>query len=74
MLLKELTQASGVSGYEKEVRDIVKNAIKDYVDDINVDALGNLIAYKKGTGANKKKIMLAAHMDEIGIQVTKIEE
>jgi Cellulase M and related proteins len=74
MILKELTQVFGVSGYEKEVRDIIKEAIKDYVDEITIDALGNLIAYKKGTGANKKKIMLASHMDEIGLQVTKVEE
>ncbi len=74
MVLKELTQAFGVSGYEKEVRDLIKNYIKDYADDIFVDAMGNLIVYKKGTGSNKKKIMLAAHMDEIGMQVTKIED
>jgi endoglucanase len=74
MSLKRLTQAFGVSGYEKEVRDIIKEEIKDYVDEISIDALGNLIALKKGIGTNKKKIMLAAHMDEIGLQVTKIEE
>lgn len=74
MSLKELSQAFGVSGYEKEVRDIIEEAIKPYVDDITIDALGNLIAFKKGTGENKKKIMLAAHMDEIGVQVIKIED
>lgn len=73
MLLKELTQAFGASGYEKEVRDIIKEAVKDYADEISGDALGNLIVYKKGIGENKKKVMLAAHMDEIGLQVTKIE-
>jgi endoglucanase len=74
MLLKELSQAFGVSGYESEVRELIEEEIKDYVDEITVDALGNLIALKKGTGANKKKIMLAAHMDEIGVQVIKIED
>ena len=74
MLLKELTQAFGVSGYEKDVREIIKGAVKDFADDITTDALGNLIVFKKGTGTNKKKIMLAAHTDEIGLQVTKIEE
>lgn len=74
MLLKELSQAFGVSGYEKEVREFIKDAIKNYSDEISVDALGNLIVYKKGIGTNKKKIMLAAHMDEIGMQVTKVEE
>lgn len=74
MLLNELTQAFGVSGYEKEIRDVIKNEIKDDADEIIVDAIGNLIAYKKGSGENKKKIMLAAHMDEIGMQVKKIED
>lgn len=74
MLLKELTQAFGVSGYEKEVREIIKNEVKDYADELAVDAIGNLIAYKEGSAKNKKKIMLAAHMDEIGVQVTKIED
>ena len=74
MLLKELTQALGVSGYEKEVREIIKAEVKDYADKITVDAMGNLIVYKKGTAKDKKKIMVSAHMDEIGIQVTKIED
>jgi len=74
MLLKELTQAFGVSGYEKEIREVIKSAVKDYADEITVDAIGNLIVLKKGTGENKKKIMAAAHMDEIGFQVMKIED
>ncbi|NLM44389.1 MAG: M42 family metallopeptidase [Clostridiales bacterium] len=73
MLLKDLSQAFGVSGYEKEVRDYIKNVVKDYADDIMVDAIGNLIVCKNGSGEDKKKIMAAAHMDEIGLQVTKIE-
>jgi len=74
MLLKELTQAFGVSGYEKEIREIISNAVKDCADEISTDAMGNLIVFKKGAGKEKKKIMLAAHMDEIGFQVTKIDE
>lgn len=73
MLLKELSQAFGVSGYEKEVREMIKAEVKDYADEIITDAMGNLIVYKKGEAPNKKKIMLAAHMDEIGLQVIKIE-
>lgn len=73
-LLKKLTQAWGVSGREKTVREIIKNEIKDLVDDMFVDPLGNLIAYKKGIdSAEKKTIMFSAHMDEIGFQVTHIE-
>lgn len=74
MLIKEITQAFGVSGYEKEVRNIIKEAVLPYADEVNEDALGNLIVYKRGTGENKKKIMAAAHMDEIGLQVIKIED
>ena len=48
MLLKRLTEASGVSGNEDEIRTIIYNEIKDRADHIKVDRLGNLIAYKKG--------------------------
>jgi len=66
MFLKKLTEAFGVSGYEKEVRGVIKEEIKKYGDDIITDPLGNLIVLKKGYGKNKKKIMASAHMDEIG--------
>jgi len=70
-LIKKLTGAVGVSGNEEEIRELIIQEIKDYVDEINVDALGNLIAVKKSKG---KKIMVAAHMDEIGLMVTHIDE
>lgn len=72
MLLKKLTEASGVSGNEKEVRDLIISEIKDYVDSIKVDRLGNIIAYKKGKDS-KKKIMITAHMDEVGLLVKEID-
>ena len=73
-LLEELTQAWGVSGREKNVRAIIRREIRDYVDECYTDAMGNLIAYKKGTDSeNNKRIMYTAHMDEIGFQVTHIE-
>jgi endoglucanase len=74
MSIRELTQAFGVSGYEREIREVIKGFVKAYADDITVDALGNLIAFKKGSGENKKTIMAAAHMDEIGFQVIKIDD
>lgn len=74
MELKRLTEAFGVSGYEKEIREVIKDIVKDYADEITVDALGSLIVYKKGFGDNKKKIMASAHMDEIGFQVVKIDD
>lgn len=74
MFLKKVTQAFGVSGYEGQARDVICEEVKNYADEVTVDALGNLIVFKKGTGENKKKIMAAAHMDEIGFQVIKIED
>jgi len=70
-LVKRLTDTFGVSGNEEDIREVIKSEITGHVDDIYVDPLGNLIAVKKGT---KKKIMLAAHMDEIGIMATFIDE
>ena len=72
-LLKELTQAWGVAGREKAVRAIIRREIEGCADEIFTDAIGNLIAVKYGKeSASKKKIMLAAHMDELGLQVKKI--
>ena len=73
MLLKRLTEASGVSGNEKEVRDIIISEIKDFVDDLKVDKIGNIIAYKKGK-SNSKKLMVTAHMDEVGLMIIDIDD
>ena len=72
MLLKRLTEASGVSGNEKEVRDLIISEIKDYVDSVKIDPIGNVIAYKKGK-SNSKTLMVTAHMDEIGLIVKDID-
>jgi endoglucanase len=75
-LLQTLTETLGPSGYEDEVREIVRNEVKSLADDIRVDALGNLIARKRpGKAAkNSKKIMIAAHMDEIGLMASHVDE
>ena len=73
MLLEKLTNASGVSGNEKEIRDIIIEEIRDYVDEVKIDKIGNLIVYKKNKREDKR-IMLAAHMDEIGMMVRDIDE
>jgi endoglucanase len=70
-LLNKLTQTYGPSGNEELVREVIMNEIKEYVDEIDIDPLGNLIARKKGDG---KKLMFAAHMDEIGLIVTYIDK
>ena len=74
-LLKQLSQAQGIAGYEKEVRELIAKEAAAYADDMMTDTIGNLIVFKKGQGGPKsKKIMFAAHMDEIGFMVKKIEE
>lgn len=71
-LLKRLTEANGVSGNETEVRNVIKKEIRQYVDDMYTDKMGNLIAYKRGTSSNPKRVMLDAHMDEVGLIITRI--
>ena len=72
-LLKKLSEANGVSGFETNVRELIKKEISKYVDSAEEDTLGNLIAVKKGIGKKKKKIALVAHMDEIGFVVKRVE-
>lgn len=69
----KLSNASGVSGREKEVKEIIKEEIKDYVDEFQEDKIGSLVGIKYG---NEKgpKIMLAAHMDEVGFVINRIDE
>lgn len=71
-LLKKLTGAFGPSGNEDKVAEIIMEEIKPYVDEVKRDRLGNVIALKKGNG--KGKLMMAAHMDQIGIMVTEVEK
>lgn len=73
-LLKELCEANGIPGREGRLRDIVRRELEPIADDIRVDALGNLIAMKKATkGRQPKRLMIAAHMDEIGFVVSHID-
>ncbi len=72
-LLRTLTQTFGPSGYEEAIRNVIHGAVQDLADEVRVDPLGSLVASRKGQGAGKK-IMLAAHMDEIGLMITHIEE
>ncbi|MCG2828441.1 M42 family metallopeptidase [Methanothermobacter sp. K4] len=70
-LMKRLSLASGVSGFEGEVRDIIASELEGHVDRIEEDRLGNIIATKGGSGPS---VMLAAHMDEIGLMVRHIDK
>ncbi len=71
-LLQYLSDAFGPSGFEEEVRERITALVTPLVDEVRVDALGNLFAIRRGTG--DRTLMLDAHMDEIGFMVTYIEE
>jgi putative aminopeptidase FrvX len=68
-LLEKLSNAMALSGDETEVRNIVLEEIRPYIEDFKIDTLGNLLVVKKGTAKERLKIMLAAHMDEIGFMI-----
>lgn len=72
--LKKFVMPIGVSGDESEISAVIAKDIAPYVDKVYNDAMGNLIAFKKGKGKKPKKLMFAAHMDEIGFMVSFIEE
>jgi len=70
-LLEKLSNAHGISGYEGDVREVIQKEIKPCVDQVRIDSFGNLIAIKKGKSPS---VMLAAHMDEIGLLVKYIDD
>ena len=72
-LLQQLTEAVGVSGAEKEVRLLIRDLIADHVDEWSVDTMGNLLATKCGTGASDLRVLVDAHMDEVGLLVIDLE-
>jgi len=71
-LLKRISETPGAPGFEAPIRNLVIQEVKPWVDEINVDNMGNVIAFRKGKG--DKKVMLAAHMDEIGFIVNHIDD
>lgn len=73
MILEELSNAIGVSGEEDEVRRLIIDAIRGHVTDLEVDALGNVTAAQRGTEHPEFSVMIAAHMDEIGMMATAVE-
>lgn len=74
MYLKELTCLPGVSGDEKAVRDFILEKINGKCDEILTDSLGNLMCLKRGTGKSQKKVMVCAHMDEVGLICSRITD
>ena len=73
-LKKLLPKAPSVSGREGGIRTIITDLMRPLVDEISIDAMGNLICLKKGSGIAPRKVMLCAHMDEIGFIVNFIED
>jgi len=72
-MLKDLTDAKGISGHEKEARDVMEKYLAPYADEVYTDNLGSLIGKKSGD-ENGPKIMVAGHLDEIGFMVTRIDD
>lgn len=73
--LKAICETAGAPGHEIQIRNLIIEKIENHVDNYQIDNIGNIIAQIKGSKANRKeKIMVAAHMDEIGFVVTYIEE
>jgi putative aminopeptidase FrvX len=73
-LIQKLTETFSPSGYEDAIREIILAEIKPLADEIHVDTLGNIIARKGSKASNGKRVMVAAHMDEIGLIATHIDE
>lgn len=69
-LLKQLTEEVGVASDEKPIRNLIRELIDELIDEWQVDTMGNLIVIKKGTGKSDLRIMVDAHMDEVGLMIT----
>ena len=72
--LKTLCALSGVSSWEDEVRDYIRKRVEPYADSVRVDALGNLIVFKRGAKPTGNRLMLCAHMDEVGLIVKSVTD
>lgn len=72
-LLQQLTEMPGVSGDEHKIRGVIRKLIADHVDDVWVDTMGNLIAIRQGTVNPEYRILVDAHMDEVGLMITSVD-
>ena len=72
-LIRKLTETYGPSGWEETIRGLIRAEVEPLADEVRVDTLGNLIALRRGSGGGKK-VMLAAHMDEIGLIISYVDE
>ncbi len=72
--LFELCRLNGVSGDEDAVREYIRQKAAPYADSMRTDAMGNLIVFKKGKKSTGNKLLIAAHMDEVGLIVTRVTD
>ncbi|RME84141.1 MAG: M42 family peptidase [Caldilineae bacterium] len=72
-LLQPLCDAFGPAGFEDEVRELIREWIEPHCDEVRIDTMGNLVGLRRGNGKGRR-IMLAAHMDEIGLIITQVED
>jgi len=72
-LIRKLTETYGPSGFEDRIRAVIREEVEPLADEVRVTPLGSLVAVKRGTGGGRR-IMLAAHMDEIGVMVSHVDE
>ncbi len=73
-LIKKLVETVGPSGYESKIREVVRGEVEAYADEISIDAMGNLIVKKGEKKKGGLKVMLSAHIDEIGVMVTHVDK
>jgi putative aminopeptidase FrvX len=73
-LIRKLTETYGPSGAEEEIRAVIRAEVEPLVDEVRVDPLGSLVAHKQANTGEGKRIVLAAHMDEIGVMTTYVDE
>lgn len=72
--IQEVTSLKGLAGHESQVRDYLRQAITPNVDRIETDGLGGLFGIKESSAPNAPRIMVAAHMDEVGFMVTRLRK
>ena len=72
-LLKNLSEAVGISGAESKVREIVRNHVELFADDLRTDAMGNLLVTRKGSGRRHMRVMISAHLDEVGFMIVAVD-
>ena len=72
--IKKLDSVFGVSGNEKEISTLISQLFSKFCDSVEIDGIGNVIGRKKGTNPDAPSVMIEAHMDELGLMVSRITD